>query len=143
MRIHVTGNAGAGKTTPAKRIGNDLNLPIYGLDQVVWQPGWKKTDPILRDQLEQELIEKPDWVIEGVSHLVRRSADVTIFLDVPRHRCMTRIIRRSLPYLSKLLRALLKQFFVYLEFHRPRQTHRPAYLRTHFTGTAHDHYLNF
>ncbi|MFT7214503.1 MAG: adenylate kinase family enzyme, partial [Granulosicoccus sp.] len=43
MRIHVTGDAGSGKTTLGKKIGAELNLPVFGLDQVVWQPGWTKT----------------------------------------------------------------------------------------------------
>ncbi len=30
-RINVTGNAGAGKSTVAAKLGNLLNLPIFGL----------------------------------------------------------------------------------------------------------------
>lgn len=101
MRIHVTGNAGAGKTTLAKTIATHFDLPAFGLDQVVWKPGWKKTPPDERDRLELALIDKPDWVIEGVSNLIRRAADVTIFLDVPRHRCMVRAMKRTVSYLFK------------------------------------------
>ena len=99
MKIHVTGNAGAGKTTLANTIGQALNLPVYGLDQVVWQPSWQKTPPEERDRLEQALIEKPNWVIEGVSHQIRHAADLTLFLDVPRLRCLRRALIRSLPHL--------------------------------------------
>lgn len=101
MKIHVTGNAGAGKTTLAKVIGHELNLPVYGLDQVVWQPGWKKTPPQERDRLEQALIAQPNWVIEGVSHQIRDAADLTVFLDVPKYKCLRRALMRSLPYLFK------------------------------------------
>lgn len=101
MRIHITGNAGAGKTTLALLIGHRKNLPVYHLDQIVWQPGWKKTEPEKRALLEEELISKPSWVIDGVSHDVRRAADMTIFLDVPRGICMARCFRRNLPYLFK------------------------------------------
>ena len=100
-RIHVTGNAGAGKTTLASRIAAELDLPLFGLDKIVWRPGWEKTPPDIRDQLEAELIAKPRWVIDGVSHLIRQAADVTIFLDVPRHRCLIRSCRRSIPYLFR------------------------------------------
>jgi len=101
LRIHVTGNAGSGKTTLGNRIGAEFDLPVFGLDQIVWQSGWTKTDPATRDRLEEELIEKPDWVIEGVSHLIRRAADVTIFLDVPLQRCTFRALKRSVPFLFK------------------------------------------
>lgn len=99
LRIHITGNAGSGKTTLAKKIGAEFKLPVFGLDQIVWQPGWIKTEPKIRDRLEADLAAKPSWVIEGVSHQIRRSADITIFLDVPRYRCGIRSLRRSLPYL--------------------------------------------
>jgi len=98
MRIHVTGNAGAGKTTLGRRIANEFDLPLYGLDQVVWQPGWQKTAPEKRNRLESELIGKPCWVIEGVSHAIRHAADVTLFLDVARYRCLFRASARSLRY---------------------------------------------
>lgn len=45
MKIHVTGNAGAGKTTIARKIGNELGLDVFGLDKIVWQAGWVKTPP--------------------------------------------------------------------------------------------------
>jgi len=95
----VTGNAGAGKTTLARKIGAELDLPVFGLDHVVWQPGWKKTDAALRDRLENELVARPVWVIEGVSDLIRRSADITIFLDLPHHLCFWRALMRSLRFL--------------------------------------------
>ena len=101
MRIHITGNAGAGKTTLARKIGADLDLPVFGLDRVVWQSGWKKTDAGLRGRLESELIAKPAWVIEGVSDVIRRSADITIFLDPPHHQCLWRALKRSLRFLFK------------------------------------------
>lgn len=99
MRIHVTGNAGAGKTTLGSRIAEEFNLPCYGLDRIVWRPDWQKTPADERDRLEAELIARPDWVIEGVSHMVRDAADMTVFLDVPRHRCLRRSFLRSLRFL--------------------------------------------
>ena len=43
MRIHITGNAGSGKSTFAKSIGDILGVHVYGLDKIVWKEGWKKT----------------------------------------------------------------------------------------------------
>ena len=56
VKIHVTGNAGSGKTTLAAKLGDALELPVFGLDSVVWQPGWRKTPASERAGLEQALI---------------------------------------------------------------------------------------
>lgn len=101
MRIHVTGNAGAGKTTLAKHLARKHNLPVFHLDRVVWKTGWKKTAIEERDQKVNDMIARPAWVIDGVSHEVREAADLTIFLDVPRGLCMVRCFRRNLPYLLR------------------------------------------
>lgn len=101
MRIHVTGNAGAGKTTLARKLGAELSLPVIHLDQVVWAPGWKKVPP--RAQQEALIrITRPDlWIIEGVSDIARKQADIVIFLDTPRHVCIWRCAKRNVRYLFK------------------------------------------
>jgi adenylate kinase family enzyme len=71
MKIFVTGNAGSGKTTLATQIGIELGLPVFGLDSVVWSPGWKKTPAHERSAGEQHLISKANWVIDGVSPTVQ------------------------------------------------------------------------
>jgi adenylate kinase family enzyme len=101
MKIHVTGNSGAGKTTLANELGASLNMLVFGLDKVVWQPGWQKTPPDQRARLERELIEQPTWIIEGVSARVRQAADVIIFLDVSRPVAYARALKRNLPYLFR------------------------------------------
>ena len=98
-RIHVTGNAGSGKTSAAKKIGASLDIPVYGLDQVVWRPGWNKTPPKEREQVERQLVSNSHWVIDGVSDTVRRAADIVILLDVGRPTCYWRCLRRNWRYL--------------------------------------------
>jgi len=99
VRIHITGNAGSGKSTLAKEIGSELNLPVFGLDKVVWQEGWAIRPSGERKQLEHDLCQKPLWVIEGVSSLARESADVVVFLDFNRAKCYWRCARRNWRYL--------------------------------------------
>lgn len=99
MKILVTGNAGAGKSTLARRIANDCDLPYTSLDGVVWQEGWKKTPVGERDAHIEKLIAKDNWVIDGVSGRVLEAADIVIFLDVPRWRCIGRAARRNIRYL--------------------------------------------
>jgi hypothetical protein len=102
-RIHVTGNAGVGKSTLAERIGVALDLPTFGLDQVVWKPGWGKTGPRERTTQERALCARPSWVIEGVSRIVRESADLIVFLDYPRSVSLWRSARAGSEGLSALL----------------------------------------
>lgn len=100
-RIHVTGNAGAGKTSLAQKLGEALSLPVFSLDSIVWKPGWQKTPREERRALETALIQRPAWVIDGVSEQVRQSADWVIYLDVPRHVCTWRGLRRSLRHFHR------------------------------------------
>lgn len=95
-RIHVTGNAGAGKTTLAARLGEHTGLPVFSLDRIVWRPGWRKTPPAERAALEEALIARPEWIVEGVSARVRAAADLVIFLDLPRAACVRRALVRTL-----------------------------------------------
>ena len=76
IRINVTWNAGAGKTTLATNLGRALDLPVHSLDPIVWQPGWKKTPLEERRAAEPEMIAEPAWIIDGVSSTVRHSDEV-------------------------------------------------------------------
>ncbi|KJY76922.1 hypothetical protein [Vibrio nigripulchritudo] len=101
MKIHITGNAGSGKTTLASRLGEALDLPVYSLDSVVWKERWVAASKEERTQGENELIGHDHWVIEGVSRLVRDNSDYVVFLDVPRTVCLFRCLKRNLPYLFR------------------------------------------
>lgn len=98
-RIHITGNAGSGKTTAAQRLSATLGIPAYSLDTIVWQPHWKKTRPADRLIAEQALTSQSTWIIEGVSEHVRGAADLVIYLDLPRNQCLRRSLRRSLRHI--------------------------------------------
>lgn len=94
-RIHVTGNAGAGKTTLARRIGHELGLPVVHLDEFVWKPGWNRMPVDERGRLVDAAVAEGDWVIDGVSAEVRQRAEVIVFLDVPTRVAFWRCIRRA------------------------------------------------
>jgi adenylate kinase family enzyme len=52
LRIHITGNAGSGKTTLAIALGQLIGLHVHHLDSIVWQPGWKKAPIAFRSRPE-------------------------------------------------------------------------------------------
>ncbi|MDP1736593.1 MAG: hypothetical protein Q8L23_04045 [Caulobacter sp.] len=100
-RIHITGNAGSGKSTLAAKLGRRLDLPVFGLDQIVWQPGWRKSPADWRKDREAELVAQPSWIIDGVSRTVLDAADYVIFLDVSRATSFVRCARRNWKYLFR------------------------------------------
>lgn len=100
-KILVTGNAGSGKSTLSKKLGIILNMPVYSLDSIVWQKGWKKTPDEEKAIKIKELISKDKWIIDGVSMDVFAAADTVIFLDVPRRVSYWRVLKRNWRYLFK------------------------------------------
>ena len=94
MRIHITGNAGAGKTTLARRIATVHDLPLHHLDSIVWNANWTKPSVEERDARVSALTETPEWVIEGVSELVRDKADIIVYLTTPTLICLYRCVVR-------------------------------------------------
>jgi adenylate kinase family enzyme len=100
-RIHITGNAGSGKSTLAAALGERTGLPVFGLDSIVWQEGWKPTPLDERRALEAELAARDSWIVEGVSPVFREAADLVIYLDVPRRVCAWRCVKRNLPYMFR------------------------------------------
>lgn len=99
MKLFITGPAAGGKSTLGKRLAGELGLPFYTLDKIVWQSGWKKTPDAEKQARIAELIDRPSWVIDGVSFDVQKAADVVIFLDVSRRISFWRASKRSLCHL--------------------------------------------
>ncbi|MDF7807399.1 hypothetical protein P4E94_08115 [Pontiellaceae bacterium B12219] len=66
MKIMLLGNAGAGKSTMAKKLMNNQNIPRLSLDEVAW------TEPAIRKpvkesvELVRSFIRQHDhWILEG------------------------------------------------------------------------------
>ena len=100
-KILVTGNAGSGKSSVAKKLARTLNHPLYGMDSIVWKENWKKTTSADRSKQVAAIIEQESWVIDGVDDEVMKAADIVIFLDVPRRVSYWRVLKRNKNYLFK------------------------------------------
>jgi len=100
-KVLVTGNAGSGKSTTAKRIASSLDIPYYGLDKIVWKKGWQRTSSEERNQKIKRLVRHKAWVIDGVDYGIMQVADTVIFLDISRRTCFKRVASRNWKYLFK------------------------------------------
>ena len=97
-RVLVIGPCGAGKSTLSAQLGRRLDLPVYHLDRLHWQPGWV-------EGRSEELIEQvaaiaatDRWLIDGnyggtmAGRLAR--ADSVVYLDFPVLLCFWRALKR-------------------------------------------------
>ena len=66
MRVVLLGNAGAGKSSMARRIIGDSSIPRLSLDQIAWDEGPKRKPLEVSLRLLNDFIQNnEEWVIEG------------------------------------------------------------------------------
>ena len=136
-RILVTGNTGSGKSTISQELSELLNIYVYNLDNIVPRSRWQQA-PLsqCRSKLKR-IIEREQWIIDGVCLQAIKSADVIIFLDLPRLICYWQIFKRSLRYLfksrpelsSRCPEILILGYLIRLTWNFPKLV-RPALLRS-------------
>ena len=99
-KIVITGLPGSGKTSFATKLSKSLNIPLYHLDKIVFLPGGAKRDKNEFIQLQNEIIKKKEWIIEGcgLSTLEMRysQAAIVIYFEVSRWLCLWRSLKRFL-----------------------------------------------
>jgi len=82
LRLVLLGNAGAGKSTMARRIIDNRPIPRLSLDQIAWDEGPKRKSLEVSLRLLQEFIQRnEEWIIEG---------------------CYSDLIEAALPYCTEL-----------------------------------------
>ncbi|MEJ2119067.1 MAG: hypothetical protein P8Y36_14775 [Alphaproteobacteria bacterium] len=92
QRVLVIGCPGSGKSTLARKLAKITGLPLTPLDQVFWRPGWVETSREAFRETVAQLCEAPAWIIDGNYNSTH---DIRIWLDYPRHVCVSRVLWRS------------------------------------------------
>jgi len=99
MKIAIIGTCGSGKTTLAKRLSRELDIPHVELDAINWEPNWKQVeDDVFYDHVKKAVAGEK-WVTDGnysrASHdLIWPRADVVIWLDYPLYVILYRLVKR-------------------------------------------------
>jgi nicotinamide riboside kinase len=100
-RVVIIGRGASGKSTLARHLGQITGLPVTELDKVFWQPGLIATPREQWVTVQETLVARDRWIIEGdlgpydAVEVRFRAADTIIFLDFSLTRCAWRAIRRS------------------------------------------------
>ncbi len=101
-RIMIIGSGGAGKSTLARQLGEQLQLDVYHLDALMWRPGWVMAPREERINIQQQLVKKDEWIIDGnfgnTLDLRLQEADTVILIDLPRIVCVYRVLKRVIRY---------------------------------------------
>ena len=100
-RVVILGAGASGKSTFAKRLSEATGLPLTELDKIFWRSGLVPTPPAEWASIQQALVEKHEWIMDGdlgpydAVEIRLRAADTVIFLDISLVRCAWRALRRS------------------------------------------------
>lgn len=99
QRIHIVGTPGAGKTTLARRLAQQLELPFVELDALFWGPHWLPAEPQVFRRRVAASVRDPRWVACGnhvsARDLVWARAEAVIWLDYPNLLSLTRLVQRG------------------------------------------------
>jgi adenylate kinase family enzyme len=101
-RIAVVGVSGNGKTTLARRLAGQLDVPYTELDALCHLPGWvEASDEDFQRDVEAAMDRSDGWVLDGsyqwkLGDLVLQRADTIVWLDQPLPLVLRRLVTRAL-----------------------------------------------
>lgn len=97
-RVLIIGCSGSGKSTLSRELHRLMSLPVIHLDALYWLPNWTKKpkEDFVNELMEQ--LEQPEWIIDGnfdsTLELRLKYADLVLFLDFPREKCVEGVLKR-------------------------------------------------
>lgn len=92
--------SGNGKTTFAHALAVRLGVPFHELDALNHGPGWTEATPAELASAVRAIVADDAWVIDGayrdkLGDLVLESADTVVWLDLPLHIWLPRLLTRT------------------------------------------------
>jgi adenylate kinase family enzyme len=102
MKIRIFGDIASGKSTLAKKLGNELGVSVFTTDECVYLKKYaKKRSTSERKKLAEKIIIQKNWIIEGVHHSdwirgAAKKSDLIIIFDVWTPKLIYRIIKRTI-----------------------------------------------
>lgn len=91
-------SAGVGKTTFANKLGEILQINVYHLDALYWNPGWVEASNMEFTTAQKKIVQQKEWIIEGnytATYEIRAEhADTIIYLELPLLTCLYRVVKR-------------------------------------------------
>lgn len=144
MKILIVGIVASGKTTLARKLSNELEIPFYEGDCIAWGfPGEKRYKRSEEEQAEiiENINKNDNWIVEGTPResqkILYEYADKIIFLDTPlairKYRIVLRFIKQKLGIEKcnyKPDRKMLKAMFKWTrEFEQNRHIHEERFKR--------------
>jgi adenylate kinase family enzyme len=101
-RVAVLGTSCSGKTTFGRRLSERLGVPFVELDALNHVgPDWTEATPEELRAKVGPIVATDSWVVDGsyrgkLGDLVVERADVVVWLDLPMHVWLPRLLRRTL-----------------------------------------------
>jgi len=101
-KIIIVGNSCSGKTTLCKKLGEQLGLPYFDLDDFHWLPQWvKRPKNEMVAKVQNEILSETQWIVCGnytriMENVTWSEANVIIWLKYSKWLCLWRCLKRSL-----------------------------------------------
>lgn len=117
-RIMIIGGPGSGKSWLANELAGRFTLPVYAVDDAVWDAEGRLRPPDEIDALVRSHAARDRWIIEGGNSRTyadrARRADLIILLAPPRWLRLFRVLRRD-GFAPQMLRWALRYDSVFAE----------------------------
>ena len=98
-KIIVIGCPGSGKSTLSRELHSKMNIPLYHLDMMYWNPDKTKVEKSVFLNNLSDILDKDSWIIDGnygsTMELRMQKCDTVIFLDYPLDICLKGIKERQ------------------------------------------------